>query len=212
MSHLRTDLRFCILLGIALADPLTIPISALQITIDLHDYAGVEPAMISKIEDFATGVFDHAGVETRWRHCRFPVTGRTGASGCTGPSDRVADLVVRILPEHMSCKVAPRPQQFGLSIPMRETTHSRDAHVFLDRIVNLAKDRGIPWPPLVGATLAHEMGHLLLGNNSHFASGLMFARWRPEELQRILTGRLVFTPRQAALLRSQVSQRIKSRE
>jgi hypothetical protein len=37
---------------------------------------------------------------------------------------------------------------------------------------------------LLGRTVAHEIGHLLIGTNRHAASGLMRARWSREELQR----------------------------
>jgi type IV secretory pathway TraG/TraD family ATPase VirD4 len=49
--------------------------------------------------------------------------------------------------------------------------------------------------------IAHEVGHLLLGSNSHSQSGIMIAQWHPAELQKLSMGRLLFTPDQIQKLR-----------
>jgi hypothetical protein len=57
----------------------------------------------------------------------------------------------------------------------------------------------------LGHFMAHELGHLLLPQYSHSATGLMRARWNREDLDRAQHGLLRFTPEQAALIRSRAT-------
>jgi hypothetical protein len=59
---------------------------------------------------------------------------------------------------------------------------------------------------LLGHFMAHELGHLLLPQYSHSATGLMRARWNRDDLERAQHGQLRFTPEQASLIRSSASQ------
>ena len=50
---------------------------------------------------------------------------------------------------------------------------------------------------------AHELGHLLLGTNSHAVAGIMRARWTADELTSAKAARMVFL--------DQESQKMKER-
>jgi hypothetical protein len=58
---------------------------------------------------------------------------------------------------------------------------------------------------LLGAVSAHELGHLLLGSNSHSRIGIMEPRWRLEGLRNVGMGRLLFTSEQARSMRNRIS-------
>jgi hypothetical protein len=60
--------------------------------------------------------------------------------------------------------------------------------------------------------MAHEIGHLLLGSNSHSATGIMRAQWSRKDLQRASLEILRFTPAQAERIRADVLARIKQQE
>src|SRR5207245_3617242 len=55
---------------------------------------------------------------------------------------------------------------------------------------------------LLGYFVAHELGHLLLGRDSHSATGLMTAVWGASELQQASQGKLLFTSDQGDRIRS----------
>jgi hypothetical protein len=58
------------------------------------------------------------------------------------------------------------------------------ATVFIDRIESVAGQADTqPWP-IAGRVIAHEIGHLLLGSNSHSERGLMRDVWTLEGLAR----------------------------
>ena len=47
---------------------------------------------------------------------------------------------------------------------------------------------------ILGCIIAHELGHLLLGSNSHSDTGIMLARWEVNQLRQLMMGGLLFTP------------------
>jgi hypothetical protein len=47
---------------------------------------------------------------------------------------------------------------------------------------------------LLGYVIAHEIAHLLRGNNSHSSSGIMKARWEPGDFDQMMTTKFTFAP------------------
>jgi hypothetical protein len=58
---------------------------------------------------------------------------------------------------------------------------------------------------LLGLVIAHELGHLLLGLNSHSATGLMSPVWQADEIHQAARGNLFFTDLQQFRIRSRYS-------
>ena len=57
---------------------------------------------------------------------------------------------------------------------------------------------------LLGYVIAHEVGHLLLGTDSHSHDGIMQGRWEDVQLREAGKGNLQFTSSQAALMRERL--------
>jgi hypothetical protein len=55
--------------------------------------------------------------------------------------------------------------------------------------------------------VAHEIGHLLLGQQGHFPTGIMRERWQRRDYEAPPLGAFKFTPEQAEQVRTQVSER-----
>jgi hypothetical protein len=54
---------------------------------------------------------------------------------------------------------------------------------------------------LLGHVLAHEIGHKLIGTDSHAADGLMKAHWSAAEVRRMQAAPMRFTPQHAEMMR-----------
>jgi hypothetical protein len=67
----------------------------------------------------------------------------------------------------------------------------RIVYIFYDRIYRIAAFHNTAVQHGLGHVMAHEIGHVLLGVNSHSAEGLMRAAWEPWD-GRVQT----FTPSQ----------------
>jgi hypothetical protein len=63
-------------------------------------------------------------------------------------------------------------------------------------------DAGLP--VFLGCVVAHELGHILLGDPVHSASGIMQPEWGHPQIHQALTGNLLFTRQQATRIQAQV--------
>ena len=79
--------------------------------------------------------------------------------------------------------------------------------MFYHRVESLAVALACPHAVILGYAVAHEVGHLLLGTNSHPPRGIMRARWTEKELLAASAGRFGFFPQQAAKMRADVRMR-----
>jgi hypothetical protein len=63
-------------------------------------------------------------------------------------------------------------------------------------------------PAFLGAAIAHEIGHLILGAHAHHAEGVMLAERGQEEFELIKLGGLNFARFQAKSLQIEVNRRV----
>jgi hypothetical protein len=73
--------------------------------------------------------------------------------------------------------------------------------------MELADGRKVRLGVLLGAMMAHELGHLLLGVNSHSREGIMSIPWDARKLQHVDLGRLGFTGEQASKIQAEALRR-----
>jgi hypothetical protein len=78
------------------------------------------------------------------------------------------------------------------------------ADVFYEPMQQLRQSDGTDIATLLGHVAAHEIGHLLLGTNSHSAAGIMHAHWAAEELASVKMG-LVFSEQEALRMKARLA-------
>jgi hypothetical protein len=96
---------------------------------------------------------------------------------------------------------------FGFALMPQPGEPARYARLYFHRLAELADGRKVRRGVLLGAMMAHEIGHLLLGVNSHSREGIMSIPWDAHKLQQVNLGRLGFTPGQAATLKAEALHR-----
>jgi hypothetical protein len=143
--------------------------------------------------DIAQEALSAAAVGVDWTIC--------GPGDCLTPSP--GTLKIRILESPAGS--APDPRLLGHAL-----IHSRErtgelATVFIDRTRRLARDLGIDQRMLLGRTIAHELGHLLLATATHAASGLMREVWSREELLGTRRADWTLDPLDAAAIRQRLT-------
>ena len=196
-----------VLIGLALAAGLcfptrssaqaTEPKSAFQILV--FNYTDASPEGLAVGEREAGRILAQAGIQVTWLNC--PVI-PGGSPSCTREV-AASDIRVRIV-------TLPKPGQstfndsvFGFAIA------PAFASVYYQSAQRLAKldDADFEMPVILGCVIAHEIGHLLLGPNSHSASGVMQPQWERKQVQQAMMGRMMFAPEQARVIRSQMQSR-----
>jgi hypothetical protein len=107
--------------------------------------------------------------------------------------------MLRVFPGHIQSRL--QDTLFGFAFPPAL------ASVYYEYAGRLASsDREISI--ILGSAIAHEVGHLLLGPNSHSAGGIMQGEWGPKQLQLALMGRLLFASQQEKLIRAEARRRM----
>jgi hypothetical protein len=181
----------------------------LEIAIHLFDYTGMETSASLDMRRTAANILDQVGISVQWRDC--PVFPGAAGSGCGAGTYDVTHFVVAVLPENMSARIASSPQQFE-SVMGAKGGFPTHAYIFKDRVTDFAKADLLPWTSLLGAIVAHEIGHLLLGNDSHFGNGIMRGRWSLNDIKEARMGTLTFTARQGEQLRADVRRRMNAKD
>lgn len=181
------------------------------VTIRVYNYADISGGALRDAEKEADRIFNAAGVDTNWVDCstaRIPPRSalaqpQEAPTDCFAPISG-ADIVLRILSRSTPAGNAFRDTMFGFA----EGTFV--ASVFYARLDDFAR-RGY-WnetetPVVLGDVIAHEMGHLLLGTNSHSRTGIMCGRWDREYLRLVREGFQTFSAEQSAVMRAAVLRR-----
>jgi hypothetical protein len=179
-----------------------------KIIVRVYNYAHIPPQTHAEAIGEAAKMFSEVGLETVWLDCRLSMQDVHGDKACQQPFGPT-DFVLRILP--MSKVKAYRDSTFGVSLPSEGEEKGFIANIFWNRIEELTKWLQVSQSQVLGLVTVHELGHLLLGLNSHSPTGIMRANWNKKDIERASQGLLHFTPQQTEHIRAEVRARTKER-
>jgi hypothetical protein len=165
----------------------------------VYNNAHVSAIVMSNAQVEAGRIFAAAGVRLTWENC----WGGNEPAEC-GQEAGPDELVVHIIPKGKGSG----DSVYGVAFPSQDDMGTY-ADVFFNRI-ETAHMVGIftgDTPLLLGAIIAHEIGHLLLGAHAHSWVGIMTPEWSKATLQLVGMGSLLFNRDQAALMRNQIRKR-----
>jgi hypothetical protein len=171
-----------------------------RFTIAVANYSQAPPAVLERAQREADRIFGEAGMTAVWANCSAGQSNAEMKNLCQKAFE-AADVMVRILPVPV-LKIFG-DSVFGFAVPPVL------ASVYCDYIVRLANSDGAEFeiPIILGCSVAHEIGHLLLGSNGHSDTGIMQGRWRREQVQEAMRGNLVFTVEQSKVMRAETRRR-----
>jgi hypothetical protein len=172
------------------ADPKTI-----RLRVSVFNDALVPPSVLREAEARTRLVLKEVGVSLIWLDCGTPGNWHTDL-GCRDVS----------FPSHLSVRLVlgqktGRDDIFGQSF-LNERGQGSYANVYLTPLSKAKALELVREGDLLGYVVVHELGHLLLGKNSHSAKGLMRAKWDLFELREAASGNLSFSKSEAASLRA----------
>jgi len=174
-------------------------------TISVHDYADVSSKQLSAAEEQAREIYRRAGLKTVWLNCS-PKMENIEPESChfSDPTH----LTLKIIPRASNVQVRDRVDVLGTAYPDDRGT-GYFAYVFYDRVQQLSERQKLGHA-LLADVMAHEIGHLLLGSNSHSVSGLMCAHWNNDQLRNIAEGAMSFLPSQSNIMKKRLRVRLMS--
>jgi hypothetical protein len=172
----------------------------LGIRVRVNNYAQVSPATLSGAERETARIMGKAGLRTDWLNCPVKSTLEVERDPCREPLQPM-DIVLRLIPEPQNNKYDDSVFGFAM-VPIL-------ASVYVNYAVERAKRDNAEFeiPLVLGNVIAHEIGHLLLGLNSHSGSGIMQKRWQRNQVRQAATGNLLFTEEQGRLMGAEIQKR-----
>ena len=168
--------------------------------VSVFDDARVGTTMLRKAEREASRVFRRANIDIIWLQCHQDSPQQTAFGRCSEAS----------YPAHLHLRVVMRSHGAKESI-MGMAFQSGDgkgcyADLFQERALALQEESHVDAAIILGHAMAHELGHLLLGTNSHSRDGLMRAHWEPGDLAQAAKGNLLFSPEQSSRMRNRFTR------
>jgi hypothetical protein len=150
---------------------------------------------LAEAQRIASAIFQAAGVRLYWVRCDRAAE-LTDTSHCDQTTDPLR-LIVKVFPESMTARLDRPPRVFGLA------TQS-EAYIFYGRVSEFVAKEGVSESVLLGHVLAHEVGHMALGQKGHSPSGVMSATFEKRALRLAERGLLLFTAKQSSELRARL--------
>ena len=175
-----------------------------SITASVYNEAEVSPEVLEQAEHVAAHVFRLAGIEVHWLNCKIPALTEDASRAC-----REA-----LFPKHLHLRIVRKSlgligETMGISFQADDGSGCY-ADLFYEPMEQLHQSAGTDVPSLLGHVAAHEIGHLLLGANSHSTAGIMHARWTAEELASAKAGSLRFSENQSRRMKAKLATALQS--
>ena len=178
-----------------------------RVAIKIYDSASLDDAHRAAAIQTASDIIAGAGIGATWLDC----TGDSVRPRCRD-ARAGRELIIRIAPTFVPGTVVPRGSiesradgtavglMLGFAVVEPSTGAGALATVFMDRILAIAQRTSVPSGSLLGRAIAHEVGHLLLGTNTHARTGLMREIWTDAELALDRPDDWLFAPSDRAAL------------
>jgi len=153
----------------------------LTLTVRLRNDARAPELHVAAAKKQVTRIYADAGIDIVWV-----------ASG--------ARITVALLSREQADLMHQMKDVMGYA-PASGTDGGRFAYVLNHRVDEVSAGYRSAKTIVLGAALAHEMGHLLLPSKPHSSSGLMREKWGQSDFRDANRGELLFTPEQARVMR-----------
>lgn len=187
----------------------------LRIMVYVYNYAQVPGTVLGHASQQVESIYRAAGVDTEWVNCpllerdshKYPACRRVG-SGHNWVAIRIISRSrmsgLKLGADKMGLAAVPEDGEFGQSAfvcsgcaePLLEQGQFKEGATYA-------------FGSIVGALMAHEIGHLVLGTLGHSGAGLMYSPWNLGDLKHAVQGQLVFTAKEARRIRDQVRERMR---
>jgi hypothetical protein len=173
-----------------------------NLQVSVFNRAQVPEDKIMQAEARAEKIMSRAGIHLTWLNCPL------AASGTARPPSPTISEPCRAIhyPEHVAVTILERPRSatadtFGQAF-LNEQGSGSYIDVYYERVTALRTEPVTPSAELLGCVIAHEIGHLELGLDSHSKTGLMRAHWDNKSLSDAAKGQLLFSPSQVIAMQT----------
>ena len=167
---------------------------AAEVTVRLYDQAGIGAKKLERARGIVDRIFRISGVSLHWVPC------------ATDGSETKQECIQLLKNNEISLRIvsrSPSEQKVtghftgGRAHRIGNLKGAGFASIFVDRLEKIAAEQKLSLAIVLGHIIGHEVGHILLPQNSHSRQGLMRFHLKRDEWQQADKGRLHFTKNQA---------------
>jgi hypothetical protein len=173
----RKTLLIVIAMGLSLG-----AVRPVTLTVRLYNTAGIADQELQAARGAAELILRDSGLDVVFRQCASRVSSTARVDSCSEPL-APTEVVVRVI-DAPAFNATLHPDAYGVTYVIRDIDRGWLATVFSDRIHGAATRVDVEPGTLLGRVIAHEVGHLLLGNGYHSDDGVMRGEWSDELLAR----------------------------
>jgi hypothetical protein len=173
-----------------------------KLQFSVFNRARVPEDKLDQAEARAEKIMSRAGIQLTWLNCSVDAS-RTARL----PSPTISESCRAMhYPEHVAITILERPRNatadtFGQAFLDQQGSGSY-IDVYYERVTAFRTEPVTPSAEILGCVIAHEIGHLELGPDSHSKTGLMRARWDNKSLSDAAKGQLLFSPPEVLAMQS----------
>lgn len=170
-----------------------------QLRVSVFNSSPFSSSTIESAEGVAGRVLRDVGVQPIWLNCPQQISQEASLGRCSELS----------FPSHLRLEIVRVSQ--GLKVSTLGVSFTAEdgrgtyANIYHEPIKQLGEKTLISPSIILGHVMAHELGHLLLGANSHSSSGLMHFHWTLEDLMEASRGHLMFSKEQCLKIRNRLT-------
>jgi len=157
---------------------------SLNVVLRIQNQARIPDPVLMVSQSMVAAIYARAGI---------------GLTFATGAADFNIVLLSRATGEKMHA-----PGDLLGFTPHGEFTRGRMAYVLQSRVDEVAEGYSARRPVVLGAAIAHEVGHLLLPVNAHSKTGIMRPSFTQADFRSAAAGQLLFTDEQSLQIRSRL--------
>ena len=172
--------------------------------------ASVPAEILAHGEAQAAHILAQTGIQVGWLNCAAGGSHIPDQFEQPSPCSRIG------YPSHLSVRIVPAGRSLREGIFGEAYTDGEGKGAYIKVYCAHLAEPNAHLPlgegELLGYVIAHEVGHLLLGTDSHSHQGIMQGRWGNPQLREAGKGHLQFTPSQAALMREHLAGDEKKKE
>jgi hypothetical protein len=168
--------------------------------------AGLSMKALEEAEKEVGRVFEEAAIQIRWLNCSAPPDIIQEPDPCQpSPGSSEVIIMIRLAKGPVPAELRMRPNAMGLAVNTK--SGGTFAFIFCSRVDDTARTATLPFSRVLGCAIAHEMGHMLMGDRPHSSFGLMRGDWEPKDLRRMAMSPLSFLPHDSELMRDGLARR-----
>jgi hypothetical protein len=172
--------------------------------------ASVPAEILAHGEARAAHILAQTGIQVEWLNCAAGGSHVPDQFEQPSPCSRIG------YPSHLSVRIVLAGRSVREDIFGEAYTDSQGKGTYIKLYYAHLAEPNAHLPlgegELLGYVIAHEVGHLLLGTDSHSHEGIMQGRWEDPQLREAGKGNLQFTPSQARLMRQHLTGEEKKKE